>query len=295
VAGPRTAHDVIVSSVASTVRGSLALVTSQGRLIRIGALEIPALPPSATSPSLAGGAPVTEFVSLDSGETVVGLAAPDAAGTGLALGTAGGVVKRVAPDYPGSSAEFEVIALKPGDRVVGAVQLASEDQDLVFITSDAQLLRFSAGSVRPQGRSAAGMAGIRLSPRASVIWFGAVAPVTADSTAGDHTVPGGGAAAGSVVVTVTGAAGALPGTGAATVKVTPFAEYPAKGRATGGVRCHRFLKGEDALVLAWAGPAPARGATEAGVAVDLPAADGRRDGSGVQVRQPLAALGGLAP
>jgi DNA gyrase subunit A len=79
------------------------------------------------------------------------------------------------------------------------------------------------------------------------------------------------------------------------VKVTPYQEYPAKGLATGGVRCHRFLKGEDALVLAWAGPAPARGATEAGVAVDLPIADGRRDGSGTRVRQPLAALGGLAP
>ena len=36
--------------------------------------------------------------------------------------------------------------------------------------------------------------------------------------------------------------------------MTPYAEYPAKGRATGGVRCHRFLKGEDLLVLAWAGP-----------------------------------------
>ena len=105
-------------------------------------------------------------MALEPGETVVGLAAPDAAGAGLALGTAGGVVKRVAPDYPGSSAEFEVIALKPGDRVVGAVQLTSEDHDLVFITSDAQLLRFPAASVRPQGRAAAGMAGIRLAPRA---------------------------------------------------------------------------------------------------------------------------------
>ena len=28
-----------------------------------------------------------------------------------------------------------------------------------------------------------------------------------------------------------------------------------KGRATGGVRAHRFLKGEDTLVFAWAGPA----------------------------------------
>jgi DNA gyrase subunit A len=79
------------------------------------------------------------------------------------------------------------------------------------------------------------------------------------------------------------------------VKVTPYAQYPAKGRATGGVRCHRFLKGEDVLVLAWAGPGPARGATEAGTPVDLPAPDGRRDGSGVRVRHPLAALGGPAP
>jgi len=69
-----------------------------------------------------------------------------------------------------------VITLRDGDRVVGAVQLASEDQDLVFVTSDAQLLRFGASSVRPQGRSAGGMAGIRLSRGASVIWFGGVGP-----------------------------------------------------------------------------------------------------------------------
>jgi DNA gyrase subunit A len=296
-AGPRAAHDAIVSAVPSTARDSIAVVTSLGRLIRLGVLEIPALPPSAHSPSLAGGAPISEFVALGAGESVVGLAAPDAAAAGLALGTASGVVKRVTPDYPGSSDEFDVITLKDGDRVVGAVQLASDDQDLVFITSDAQLLRFGASAVRPQGRAAAGMAGIRLSAGAWVIWFGAVGGGTAGGrTAGGRTVvPGGDPADGPVVATVAGAAGALPGTGAATVKVTPYSEYPAKGRATGGVRCHRFLKGEDVLILAWAGPAPARGATDAGVPVELPPADGRRDGSGVRVRQPLTALGGLAP
>jgi DNA gyrase subunit A len=286
-AGPRAAHDAVVSSVAATARGTVAVVTSAGRLIRVGALEIPALPPSAHSPSLAGGAPVTEFVALTPGETVVGLAAPDAAGAGLALGTAGGVVKRVAPDYPGNSTEFEVISLKPGDRVVGAVQLTSEDCDLVFISTDAQLLRFPATSVRPQGRAAAGMAGIRLSARAEVAWFGAIRTGPAGTGTDPATEP--------VVVTVAGSTGALPGTGAATVKLTPYREYPAKGRATGGVRCHRFLKGEDALVLAWAGPGPARGATNAGVPVDLPDPDGRRDGSGGRIRQPLASLGGHAP
>ena len=286
--GPRAAHDVIVATVPATARGSVALVTSQGRLIRIGVLEIPALPPSAHSPALAGGAPLAEFVSLDTGETVVGLAAPDGTAGGLALGTADGVVKRVAPDYPANATEFDVISLKEGDRVVGAVQLASEDADLVFITSDAQLLRFAAGAVRPQGRAAGGMAGIRLAAGASVAWFGAVPDEAARAAA-----PGD--AGEAVVVTVAGSSGALPGTAAATVKVTPYREYPAKGRATGGVRCHRFLKGEDALVLAWAGPGPARGATDAGVPVYLPPVEGRRDGSGERARQQLAALGGLAP
>jgi DNA gyrase subunit A len=278
-AGPRAAHDAIVSAVATTARGTVGVVTSRGRLIRLGALELPALPPSAHSPGLAGGAPVTEFLSLEPGETVAGLAAADGAGAGLAVGTAGGVVKRVAPDYPQNATDFEVIALKEGDRVVGAVQLADEEQDLVFVTSDAQLLRFGAAAVRPQGRSAAGMAGIRLASRASVVWFGAVDPGGTDP----------------VVVTVAGSAGALPGTSAVTVKVTPYAEYPPKGRATGGVRCHRFLRGEDVLVLAWAGPAPGHGATEAGTPVELPPPDGRRDGSGARVRHPLAALGGPAP
>ena len=111
------------------------------------------------------------------------------------------------------------------------------------------------------------MAGIRLSRGASVIWFGAVGPFPAGSdagaAAGTAKAPGGAPGSG-VVVTVAGAAGALPGTAVGTVKVTPYAEYPPKGRATGGVRCQRFLRGEDTLVLAWAGAAPALGATEAG-------------------------------
>ncbi|HEY2508502.1 MAG TPA: DNA topoisomerase IV subunit A [Streptosporangiaceae bacterium] len=284
--GPRSAHDVIVAAVPTTARGTIGVVTSAGRLIRLGVLELPALPPSAQSPALSGGAPLSEFVTTGSGETVVGIVASDEAGAGLALGTAQGVVKRVAPDYPASATEFDVIALKDDDRLVGAVQLASEDQDLTFITSDAQLLRFAASSVRPQGRAAGGMAGIRLSPGASVIWFGAVDP---EDGSGDAD------AGGAVVATVAGAAGALPGASAATVKVTPFAEYPPKGRATGGVRCHRFLRGEDALVLAWAGAAPARGATEAGTPIELPPPTGRRDGSGERLAQPLGSIGGTAP
>ena len=96
------------------------------------------------------------------------------------------------------------------------------------------------------------------------------------------------------MVTVSGSSAALPGTDAGSVKVTPFAEYPGKGRGTGGVRCHRFLRGEDVLTLAWAGAAPARAAAATGVALELPEATGRRDGSGTPASQPIAAVSGPA-
>ena len=91
-----------------------------------------------------------------------------------------------------------------------------------------------------------------------------------------------------VVVTSSGSSDALPGTQGGSLKVTPYAEYPPKGRATGGVRCHRFLKGEDTLVLAFAGNTPARAAAANGVAIELPAAEGRRDGSGVPATAVIA-------
>jgi DNA gyrase subunit A len=169
-----------------------------------------------------------------------------------------------------------VIRIEPGDRLVGAVELTTTQAELVFITNDAQLLHFPATAVRSQGRSGGGMAGIKLGIGARVIFFGAVATTDA------------------MVATVSGTSRALPGTDAGSVKVTSFQHYPAKGRATGGVRCHRFLKGEDSLLLAWAGPAPAIAAAASGSPVPLPSADARRDGSGIPGSQPIAAIGSAA-
>jgi DNA gyrase subunit A len=282
----RAAQDVLVAAVRTTARGTIGVVTSAGRLVKVNVLELPGLPPSAGAASLAGGTAVGEFAALEPGETVAGLCPVDP--TGVALGTADGVVKRVLPEYPQNRDDFELIALRPGDRVVGAVPLSGETDELVFITSDAQLLRFPAASVRPQGRAAGGMAGVRLAAGASVVWFGAV---DAAAAAGTPTGPPG-TYSPAVVVTVAGSTGALPGAAGLSVKVTPLHEYPPKGRATGGVRCQRFLKGEDALVMAWAGPAPALGATDTGSPVILPDPVGRRDGSGIALRRQLAVIGG---
>ncbi|HEX4811665.1 MAG TPA: DNA topoisomerase IV subunit A [Nonomuraea sp.] len=272
--GERAAHDVLVSAVRTSVRGEVGVVTSLGRLIRVQVVDLPTLPPTANPPSLSGGHPVSEYVSLQPDEKVVGLGSLDPDGPGLALGTAQGVVKRVAPDYPANRDDFEVITLKDGDTVVGAVELESESHDLVFIASNAQLLRYPASLVRPQGRPAGGMAGIRLDG-ARVIWFGVVDPERP-----------------AHVVTVAGSSTALPGTQVGGGKVSDYAEFPAKGRATGGVRAQRFLKGEDELLLAWAGPAPAKAVSAVGKPVPLPDELGRRDGSGVRLTHTIGAIGG---
>ncbi|MCY0920467.1 MULTISPECIES: DNA gyrase/topoisomerase IV subunit A [unclassified Streptomyces] len=275
--GSRAKHDLILSQVAATARADVGVVTSYGRLLRLSVIDLPQLPDTHSAPNLAGGAPVTEFLTgLEADETVVCLLSLDESSQGLALGTEQGVVKRVVPDYPANKDELEVITLKEGDRIVGAVELRTGEEDLVFITDDAQLLRYPAAQVRPQGRPAGGMAGIKLADNAKVIHFSAVDP-----------------GRDAMVFTVAGSHGTLDDS-LLSAKLTPFDQYPRKGRATGGVRCQRFLKGEDVLVLAWAGGAPVRASSKNGVPAALPAVDPRRDGSGTALPAPVGALAGGA-
>ncbi len=276
--GSRHKHDAVVAAVATTIRGHVALITSRGRMIRLAALDLPILPPTNGTPSLSGGAPLAAFVDLPKDEQPLTLTSLSPDSPGIALGTAHGVVKRVTTDYPGNRDDWEIVSLKQGDHVVGAAELRTGNEDLVFITSDAHLLHFPAAGVRPQGRSAGGMAGIKLAGGSHSMFFTAVDPE-----------------ADNLVVTSSGSSGALPGTEPGSLKVTPYAEYPAKGRATGGVRCHRFLRGEDILVLGWVGGSPAKAAAANGVALELPEATGKRDGSGLPAATPISAIVGPLP
>ena len=269
VTGPRAAHDVIVAAIRVTSRAEFGVITNTGRLLRARAIELPTVPLTATAPNLQGGSESRELWPLEQGERVVGLTSLDPGGPGLALGTLRGVVKRVNPEVIGKDS-WDVIRLEKGDEVVGAVEL--ESPNLAFITSDAQLLHFSADLVRPQGRLGGGVAGVKLSKDAKVLFFGGVDPTT------------------DLVVTIAGAPDSLFGHTTAGAKVTPLAEYPTKGRATGGVRCQRFLKGETALIAAAIGGFVTAAASD-GTPVALPEPTPKRDGSGVSLKGVVEALG----
>ena len=267
--GQRANHDVLVSTAPTTVHGLYGVVTNKGRLIKASAIGLPTVPLTAAAPNLQGGVRIAELLTLEAGEKALAVVPLDGSAI-VALGTAGGVVKRVTPEVLGKDG-WDVIRLDDGDEVIGACA-PGDDDEFVFITSDAQLLHFPVAGVRPQGRSGGGIVGIRLTIGARVVWFGATKQADA------------------VVVTIAGASRVASANQGGTVKVTPFDEYPGKGRATAGVRCHRFLKGEDVLIRAWAGPSPAAAASPAGVPIDLPPATGRRDGSGTPLLQAVAAI-----
>ncbi|MDQ0575318.1 DNA gyrase/topoisomerase IV subunit A [Agromyces albus] len=224
---------------------------------------------------LGAGVKVADYLNLPNrDERVLALVSLDA-DRSIVLGTKQGVVKRVATGAYPSKPEFEVIGLKVGDEVIGAVQ-GGEDDELVFVASDAQLLRFPASTVRPQGCPAGGMAGINLGADAHVVHF---TSLPAD------------AAAEALVVTIAGHSDTLPGTDPGSAKVSDFSEFPPKGRATGGVRAQRFLKGEDVLHLAWVGRSPALAVGADGSSRQLPDGGAKRDASGQPLESVVAAIG----
>lgn len=250
----------------ATTRGQTLVITSDGLAHRVPVETLPSLARSDLAQSLAGTIPVSDLLPGESkGSRPIGIISADEQTT-LALGTRFGVVKRVRSDWPANRDSWAVIALEEGDEVVGSSN-SNETDFSTFITKAGQLLKFPVSLVRPQGPAGGGVAGIRLADGDEVIFFAAVEETdTAE------------------VVTVTEPKDGMPGTAPGSAKRSSFLDYPAKGRATMGVRCHRFLKNEEHLRVAWAGSFPPLAITDNGKPVSLPEEMSKRDASGRPLR-----------
>ncbi len=270
VAGPdskRKTHDVIRTRVQTTTRTDIGFVTSKGRMHRIHVADVPTMGNEFQTGTAVNA---KAFLGLAKDEQLVSVFALTP-GSQIVLGTKLGVVKRLSDDFPAKE-DFEIMALKEGDRIVGAA-LVSDENELAFITSDAQLLHFAAGVVRPQGRAAGGVAGINLADDATVVYFGVV-------TDKDQ----------ARVITAANSSAALSGTDPGSAKVSMLSDFPAKGRATGGVRAQRFIRNEDQIYAAHIATEPLASSSD-GRPLDLPAELSKRDASGVALKGVIAALG----
>jgi DNA gyrase subunit A len=289
----RAPHDAVSVTLTTSTRAHFGVLTSHGRVVLVNAVDLPEISAGETPAAGISLYSLIQGTALETAETPITILPLCADEEGLkdcvpyAIGTAKGVVKRVKPeviptDRSGNMHEvFQYIILGEGDSVIGGAP-AGDDAELVFISTDASLLHYSAASVRPQGRVAGGMAGIRLDEGQNAIFFTALSHEV--FTATDEPFE-------PLVFTVAGDAGALPNTQNGFGKLTPFNLYPGKGRATGGVRSQRFLKGQNALIYAWVGRGDARANTATGVAVELSEKDMRRDASGELLDHPITAMG----
>jgi DNA gyrase subunit A len=156
------------------------------------------------------GVPVVNVLTLDPGETVTAaVAVPDFdAAEYCTMATRSGKIKRVQLSEFASVRPSGLIAisLEEGDEL-GWVRLTRRADEIMLVTEKGQALRFSEDAVRPMGRQAMGMIGIRLRRGDYVTSMEVVEPE------------------GDLLVVTTQGYG----------KRTPLSEYPAKGRATGGV------------------------------------------------------------
>ena len=246
-AGP----DDIGTVIDTSTRADIGFITSLGRALRVHVSDLPT-----KTPGVSGQLPSAQaYLGLEQ-EDVVGIL-PWTDESTYALGTTQGVVKRFSGPLVDKDS-LEIIALKEFDRVIGVGPAADGDK-LVFVSSEANLLVFDATNVRPQGFAAGGMAGINLSD-SKAIFFGV-------ANGDDY------------LVTAANSSQALGATDPGSMKITPLDAYPAKGRATQGVRCQRFLKSEDQLYFAALAKVPSALDLD-GNPIEVPDIDPRRDGSG---------------
>jgi DNA gyrase subunit A len=264
----RKKHDAIGTVISSTTRSDIGFLSSDGVMHRVHASDIPAADDSFDAASSISAA---EFLGLGKQIKLVG-AFELGEDTIIAIGTKQGVVKRLAGDFL-PKAEFEIISLKPGDQVVGAA-ISTEKDELIFVTDDAQLLRFDASQVRPQGRGAAGMAGIKLSEGAQAIYFTSLK--TSKNTQ---------------VLTAASNSESLGAVDSGSAKLSALSEFPAKGRATGGVRAQKFIRDENQLYFAFVGDAPVLASASSGKPLETPTALSKRDSSGTPLSATIISAG----
>lgn len=246
----RSKVNPVVAALPTHLKGKVVFITNTGKGYRTDVLHLSENKPASSSVSVPG---------LGKNERVIAIAPVEdetiKAGVGTFFATKLGSVKITTPDYPVRSDEFELISLAAGDEIVVARWVEKvEGSEVVLLSSDSSLLTFPADKIRPQGAKGGGIAGIKLAAGQTVL---AANLLTAEEVPFAN------------VLTVTGQ----------TVKLSPFKAYPAKGRATGGVRSHTMLKSENGLMAAYVGADIV--ATDAtGTKVVLPPVNAKRDASG---------------
>lgn len=152
-------EDYVTHLLTTTAHAYLLFFTNRGRVYRLRAHEIP------MKERTARGTALVNLLSLDADEFVQAVIDTRTYedGSYLLFATKRGVVKKTRMnDYDTRiSSGLIAISLRDDDELVAAVQTNGEND--IFLTSrDGMTIRFNESNVRPMGRSASGVRGMKL-------------------------------------------------------------------------------------------------------------------------------------
>jgi DNA gyrase subunit A len=197
---------------------NLVVITSGGQLHRALAASVPTDKPTAA---------VNVFSGLEPGDRILGWWVDESMPTDLLLVTSDGQVKRIeGDDLAGGDRKggISLVKLGAGARVTTVVPFEG-DRPVLIVTQGGQAVRFVPDDVRPMGRSASGVRGIKLAPGDAVV--GAVHPADDDGVLLVVQAKGGG-------------------------KRVWIEEFPVQGRGGKGVKC-AVVNGRTGTVVAACG------------------------------------------
>ena len=197
-------EDEVIMLIPARSLDSMLFFSDRGKVYSEKVYQIPDADRSAK------GIPLVNVLSMGADERVTAaIAVSDFAAHGFCImATTRGKVKRVNMEEFSAVRPSGLIAmtLDDGDYLSWAHPTSGKDE-VIFVTQKGQALRFSETKVRPMGRQAAGVQGIRLTDGDTVTSMDVVDPE------------------GTLLVVTTGGYG----------KQTPLKEYTPKGRATQGI------------------------------------------------------------
>lgn len=208
VKGAETKEDeTVVDLFKVNSKDDLLFITNTGRCHTIKAYKIPKTSKTSRGKNLAN------FITMEEGEHPITTLATNLNDKEkyLVLVTRNGQVKRLALGQLSTKYSVTKVMGLVEDEVVGAL-LAKEDEEIMVLTANSMSVRFNSNTIRPSGRAARGVKGIKLSESDSVI---GVVSVKSESEI--------------VTVTKYGIA-----------KATKEVEFTPKSRGCKGIFCHKI-------------------------------------------------------
>lgn len=159
-------EDVVSQFFMANTHDSLLFFTNSGKVFQTKGYEVP------ESSRQSKGKAIVNFLQISPNELITAVVPipKDQKGMYLFMATANGVIKKVDADSFSQVRSNGMIAIKlKGNDELGWVLSTSGNDQVMLVTSGGNAIRFKEKDVRPMGRGAAGVIGIRLDKDEKVV------------------------------------------------------------------------------------------------------------------------------